>query len=413
MKNEGIEFQTCTLENGIRLVHKQVDSPVAHCGIIINTGSRDEEEKEHGLTHLIEHCIFKGTTKRKAFHILSRMEDIGGELNAYTTKEETCVHTSFFNNYYARAFELINDLVFNSVFPPKEIQKEKEVVIDEINSYKDSPFEQIFDDFDEQIFINHPIARNILGTAESLNNIDRDMILDFYHKRYCTTQMVVSSVGKLNFNKVKWYFEKYFSHIPKREPDRIRTVYDNSNYKNSEITIKKDTYQAHCILGAPAYSYNDERRLILHLLNNYIGGPGLNSTLNLILREKRGYAYNVESNYTSYSDTGIIIIYFGTDKKDLKKCISLTHKELIKLSTKALGANQLSRAKKQLTGQIAISAENNENQMLSIGKSLLVYDKVDDLGTICKKIDAITAKQIMEVASDIFDPQNLSTLIYL
>ncbi|HBH48393.1 MAG TPA: peptidase M16 [Bacteroidales bacterium] len=400
------------LPNGLRLIHKQIDSPVAHCGIMINTGSRDETSSEHGITHLIEHLIFKGTSKRKAYHILSRMEDVGGELNAYTSKEETCIHTSFFNNYYDRAFELLRDILFYSTFPAKEIEKEKEVILDEINSYKDSPFELIFDDFEEQIFHDHPMANNILGSEKSLKKIDRQAILDFYNLNYPTTQMIVASVGNMKFEKVAYYFEKYFSDIPRREVIKERKVFDLNNYRKSTKTLSKDTHQAHCIIGAPAYSYNDDRRLALHLLANYLGGPGLNSKLNMSLREKRGYAYNVEANYTLYSDTGIVSIYFGSDEKDLNKSIRLTLKELENLKTKKLGPTQLLRAKKQLTGQIAMAAENHENQMLSIAKSLLVYNKVDDLETITRRIQQITAEEIIDVANDIFDPNRLSTLIF-
>lgn len=407
-----MEYQTHELSNGIKLIHKQVQSPVAHCGLIINTGSRDEAEHEHGISHLIEHLIFKGTKKRKTYHILSRMEDVGGELNAYTSKEETCVYTTFFNNYYARAFELIRDIVFNSVFPAKEIGKEKEIIIDEINSYKDSPFELIFDDFEEIIFAGNSIARNILGTEKSLSKITSSEILHFYKNNYATNQMVIASVGNFSFRQIKSYFEKYFSDIANNSTKNPRIKYNSELYTPLFKTIEKETHQAHCIIGAPAYSFNNDRRLILHLLNNYIGGPTLNSKLNLILREKRGYAYNIESNYTSYSDTGIISIYFGTDRKDIKKSISLTRKELFRLSNTPLGSAQLSKAKKQLIGQIAISAENNENQMLSIGKSLLVYNKIDELPVISKKIEAITSKQIMEVANEIFNPERLSTLIY-
>ena len=407
-----MECNIFELPNGIRLIHKQIDSPVAHCGLMINTGSRDEKEDEHGITHLIEHSIFKGTKKRKAYHILSRMEDVGGELNAYTTKEETCIHTSFFNNYYDRAFELLHDISFNSVFPIKEIEKEKEVILDEINSYKDSPFELIFDDFEEQIFHGHSMANNILGSAKSLKKINRSAILKFYKNNYATTEMVVASVGKLEFKKVKKYFEKYFSGIPRKEPKIEREKYQPDLYKPSSIHINKDTHQTHCIIGGPAYSFNDDRRLTLHLLNNYLGGPGLNSKLNMSLREKRGYAYNVEANYSLYSDIGIVSIYFGTDKTDLNKSIKLTHKELEQLKTKKLGPTQLLRAKKQLTGQIAMSAEHHENQMFSIAKSLLAYNKIDELNVICKKIEQITSSQILEVANDIFNNDKLSVLVF-
>ena len=408
-----MEFQTHTLRNGIRLVHKQVQSPVAHCGLFINTGSRDEKEGEEGITHLIEHLIFKGTKKRKAFHILSRMEDVGGELNAFTSKEETCVHTTFYNNYYARAFELIRDIVFNSVFPPKEIVKEKEVIIDEINSYKDSPIEQIFDDFEEIVFAGNSLGNNILGTAESLEKISSKEIHDFFNRNYATDEMVVSSVGNFKFDKIRKYFEKYFSDVPVRKTISSRIPFDPEQYKLKEIKRKKSTHQAHCIIGAPAYSFNDDRRLILHLLNNYIGGPTLNSKLNLVLREKRGYAYNVESNYNSFADTGVISIYFGTDRKDLNKSIDLTLKELKNLREIPLGITQLSKAKKQLIGQIAISAENNENQMLSIGKSLLAYNKIESLESICSKIESITSAQIMDTTNDIFFTDKISSLIYL
>jgi predicted Zn-dependent peptidase len=407
-----MECKTFELANGIRLIHKQIDSPVAHCGIMINTGSRDELKNEHGISHLIEHLFFKGTNKRKAYHILSRMDDVGGELNAYTTKEETCIHTSFFNNYYDRAFELLADIVFNSTFPQKEITKEKEVVIDEINSFKDSPFELIFDDFEELVFEGHSMSNNILGTEKSLQKIKRNDILNFFMKNYATTEIVVASVGKLSSDKIKRYFEKYFNNIPKKIRTNERPSFEINKTKPGYLEIEKDTHQAHCIIGAPAYSFNDERRLILHLLNNYIGGPGLNSRLNMTLREKRGYAYNVEANYTNYSDTGIVSIYFGTDVHDLNKCISLTQKELNILKNKPLGPIQLQRAKRQLTGQIAMSAEQHENQMLSIAKSLLVYNKVDELNIICKKIDNITPSEIMEVANDIFNNERLSTLIF-
>jgi len=400
------------LPNGIKLIHKQVDSPVAHCGLMVNTGSRDETTKEHGLTHLIEHLVFKGTKKRKTYHILSRMDDVGGELNAYTTKEETCIHTSFFNNHYNRAFELIRDITFNSVFPEKEIEKEKEVIIDEINSYKDSPFELIFDDFEDLVYRNHPMGNNILGSPDSLKEINRNDIVNFYLKHYPTDEMVIASVGRLNFNQVKKHFIKYFSDIPARSKTSKRIPYTPDLYSNSSKTIQKDTHQAHCIIGGPAYNFHSDKRLALNLLINYLGGPGLNTKLNMSLREKRGYAYNVEAGYALYSDTGIFNIYFGTDEGDLNKSINLTLKELNLVKDKKLGPTQLNRAKKQLTGQIAMSAEQNENLMLSMAKSLMIYNKVDSLDSICRKIDVIRAEQLLDVANEIFVEKNISTLIY-
>lgn len=407
-----MEIDVFELSNGIRLIHKQVDSPVAHCGLMINTGARDEAVGEYGMSHLIEHLIFKGTKKRKAYHILSRMEDIGGELNAYTSKEETCLHTSFFNNYYGRAFELIRDIAFNSVFPEKEIEKEKEVVLDEINSYKDSPFDLIYDEFEGQVFSNHALGNNVLGSAESLQGIKRNDILSYYKKHYATNEMVVASVGKTDFKTVKKYFEKYFADIEVKASSNNRMQYNSAQYSSSQLVVSKDTHQAHCLIGAPAYSFNNDNKMPLHLLINYLGGPGLNSKLNLSLREKRGYAYNVEANYTLYSDTGLVNIYFGADEKDLNKSIKLIQKELDSLKNKALGPTQLTKAKRQLTGQIAMGAEHNENQMLSMAKSLMVYNKVDPLDVLCAKIDKITSSEILAVANEIFKTDMLSTLIY-
>lgn len=401
------------LDNGIRLIHQETKSPVSHCGLIVQTGSRNEKMHEHGLAHLIEHMLFKGTEKRKAYHILSRMEDVGGELNAYTTKEETCVYTTFYNNYYDRALELISDVVFHSVYPAKELKKEKEVIVDEINSYKDSPFEQIFDDFDELVFEDKILGRSILGTEESLSSFERNNIIDFINENYCTDQMVVSSVGDIAFSKVKHLFEKYFADIKSKllgggKNSGIGLKIAQAGYKE----VKVDTYQAHCILGTLGYSHQDDKRIVLHLINNILGGPGLNSRLNLSLREKRGYAYNIESNYTTYNDTGVIAIYFGTDKKDLKKCIQLAKKEIDKLCTVRLGVSQLARAKKQLLGQIAISSENFEGQMLANGKSVLVYDKIDPLDKIKDRIEKISSADIMDVANEVLAPDRISTLIY-
>jgi len=307
-----MELFITKLENGIRLVHQPTSSPVSHCGVIVNTGSRDERDEQHGMAHFIEHLIFKGTRKRKAHHILSRMEDVGGDLNAYTTKEETCLHTTFYNNYYDRAFEIIADILFNSSFPANEIRKEKEVIIDEINSYKDSPIDQLYDDFEEQIFNSNSIARNILGQEKSLRSHTRNQLLAFYKDHYPTTEMIVSSVGSISPKRIKGYFEKHFSSIPPRSRVLERSGYNHKGYKSRRVNEEKNTYQAHCLMGNQAYSNRDEKRLTLHLLNNILCGMGMNSRLNVALREKRGLAYNVESNYTTYSDVGIINIYFGT-----------------------------------------------------------------------------------------------------
>jgi len=407
-----MELNTFTLDNGIRLIHQPTNSPVTHCGIIINTGSRDELDHQHGMAHFIEHLIFKGTKKRKAHHILSRMEDVGGEMNAFTTKEETCIQISFFNNFYDRAFEILTDILIRSTFPEKEIHKEKDVIIDEINSYKDSPVEQLYDDFEELIFQNNPIARNILGTQAALNTYSRQDIIEFFASNYYTTEMVVSSAGNISYKRILGYFKKYFSEFEKKEPSSARTVYDASSYVAKTIKQEHNTYQAHCITGNLAYSNREEKRLVLHLLNNLLGGPSMNSRLNMALRENNGLAYNVESNYNTYSDIGIVNIYFGTDKEDINKCLELIQKELKRIREVRLGTIQLTRAKRQLIGQLAMAADNNEHQMISNGRSMLLFNRVDTLKELSDKINNISAGELLDVSNEIFDPKILTQLIF-
>jgi len=399
-----------TLDNGIRLVHHRISGMVAHCGIIINTGSRDEIEKEHGIAHFIEHMLFKGTDKRKAYHILSRLEDVGGELNAYTTKEETAVHASFLKEDYERTIELISDITFSSTFPEKEIEKEKDVVIEEINSYLDNPSELIFDDFEELIFTGQPIGRNILGSHESVKSYCRKTITDFIRNNYNTHEMVFCSVGNIPDDKILKLFKTYFAGIVTY--NNVPRANISWTYKPASLTKKKDTFQNHCIIGNLAYDLKDEKRMGMLLLNNILGGQGLNSRLNLSLREKNGLAYNVESNYTPYLGTGIFSIYFGTDARYLNKSISIAMAELNKLRTTKLGTIQLSKAKNQIKGYLARGYENHESLMLSLGKSLIVFNKIDTIEDICKKIDSVSASELLDMANEIFEPGKLSTLIY-
>lgn len=405
-----MDYESYTLENGIRIIHLHSKSAVGHCGLIINAGSRDEEEHEHGMAHFIEHAIFKGTKKRKAYHILSRMEDVGGEINAYTSKEETTIHTSFLKNDYERAIELISDITFNSIFPSKEITREKEVIIEEIKSYKDDPAELIFDDFEELIFRDQPLGKNILGNAKDLRRFTKKDIESFIKKNYHTDEMVFCSVGDISFEKFKKLANKYFGHIPANPRIEKRTKLEN--YIPEIKTVKKKTHQTHCIIGNIAYNSHDDKKVALTLLDNMLGGPGLNSRLSLLLREKHGYAYHVESNYSPYSDTGVFSIYFGTDKENFNKCIKLIKKEFENLRTKKLGIVQLKKAKRQLFGQIAINSENNANMMLGMGKSFLLFNKVDDLQVIKEKIEAITVDDIQQVANEILDIDKMSMLVY-
>lgn len=406
-----MEFKTYTLNNGIRIIHKPEKSEVGYCGIIINAGSRDEDVNEHGMAHFIEHVVFKGTKKRKAFHVLSRLEDVGGELNAYTTKEETCIYASFLKEDYERSMELIADITFHSIFPDKEIEKEKEVIIDEINSYKDSPAELIFDDFEELLYPNHPIGRNILGTPEMLKSFSRNDIFNFINKNYHTDQIVFCSVGSQDFKRVVKLAEKYFGDIA--ENRRINKRSSILPSRPTVIKTIKDTYQSHIIIGSTTYDYNHPKRLGLHLLNNLLGGPGMNSRLSMSLREKRGIAYNIESSYTPFYGTGVFSIYYGTDQKNVEKSLKIVFKELDKLRTVGLGDMQLHKAKRQLKGQIAISSESKESLMLNIGKSYLLYNKVDSLATVYDKIDKLSSSDLLEIANETFDPETLSQLIYL
>lgn len=399
-----------TLPNGIRIVHKQVDAEVAHCGIIINTGSRDENEEEQGMAHFIEHVLFKGTKKRRAYHILSRLEDVGGELNAYTTKEETFIYGTFLKEFYSRAVELICDITFNSVFPEKELVKEKEVIIDEINSYLDSPSEQIFDDFDELVFDGHPLGKNILGTPETLKSFNKQSVLDFIQRNYTTDQMVFCSVGNISPKRLLALCEKHLKDVPAKGGRPARQLF--TGYKPTDRVIKRNTYQAHMILGCEAYSLKNEKRLGLLLLNNLLGGPGMNSRLNLNIREKHGITYNLESHYSGYSDTGIFMVYLGTDQKYLNRSVKLVKAELKKLREKKLGTLQLHKAKLQLMGYQAISYENNSNKLVGYGKSFLIFNKVKTLRQIQDEISTLTGSQLLEIANEIFDEKQLSSVVY-
>ncbi|MFC2097434.1 M16 family metallopeptidase [Bacteroidota bacterium] len=405
-----MDYQVYTLENGIRLVHMDDRSDVAWSGVFVNTGSRDENKHEHGMAHFIEHILFKGTKKRRAYHILSRLENVGGEINAFTTKEETCIYAAFLNEYYDRTLELFSDILNNSIFPDKELIREKEVIIDEINSFKDNPSELIFDDFEDQIFKGHPIGQNILGTAKSIKKFGKKEIEAFMKRNYNTDQMVICSVGNIKFNKLVKLFRKYFEPIP----TNLRTFERKTNYSynSSNVIQKKDTNQAHCIIGNLGYDISNKKRLGLLLLNDILGGYGMNSRLNMSLREKHGYAYNVESNYTPYLDSGILNIYFGTDRGNINKSFSLVNSELNKLMTKKLGTLQLKKAKAQLMGQIAISKESKESQLLSIGKSFLHFNRMDSLLEINRKIELIGSAELLDIANEIFNPENISSLIY-
>ncbi len=406
-----MEFEQFTFPNGLQLIHQHRPGvEVSHCGLLINAGSRDEKEDEQGLAHFIEHSLFKGTTKRKAFHVLSRLDVVGGELNAYTSKEETAIYASFVSRHFERAIELIADIAFHSTYPEKEIAKEKDVIIDEIHSYLDSPGEQIFDDFEEQIFGDHPVGRNILGTVESVRSFRQQHILDFVKNRYRTDQMVLASVGNISFKKVKQYAEKYFAPISNNGEAFDRQPF--LDYQPAHREIKRNTHQVHYMLGAPAYPFDHDKKRGLVLLNNYLGGPGMNSRLNLNIREKHGIAYNIESNYQPYTDTGLFSIYLGTDTAMFNRSKRLLNSELRKLRENKLGTAQLHQAKQQLIGHIALAQESGATLMLALGKSALLYDTVDTTEEVFRQVESITASDLLEIANEIFDEKLLSSLTY-
>ncbi len=402
------EFETYTLPNGIKGIHRRVKSSIAHCALVVNAGTRDELKNEYGLAHFAEHAIFKGTTHRKAYQVNCRLENLGGELNAYTTKEDTTIHATTLKADFKKAAELIADVAFHSTFPEKELQKEREVIVDEINTYKDSPAEMIFDTFEDMIFAGSELGHNILGTKAALMHHDGDAIRRFIQRTHTTDQMVFSSIGNLSLRSVQSVAERYFGDkvASTREFKRSAPVM----VEPFEKVVTKHTHQAHCIVGARAYDINAKKRLPLALLINILGGPSANSRLNILLREKNGLSYNIEANYTPYNDCGMVAIYFSSDHQNVDYCRELIDGELRALRSSELTARRLAMTKRQFLAQMAISMENNEGYMLGAGKSFLVHDDIDTLEEVYCKVAAVTAEQIMEVAEEVFS--HTSTLIY-
>lgn len=399
------------LNNGIRVIFRRVKSVVGHCCLMMGAGSRDELLHEHGLAHFIEHVMFKGTRKRKSFHILNRIDSVGGELNAYTTKEETCLYASFQNQYLERAVELLCDICFHSTYPAKEILKEKEVIKDEIQSYLDSPSEQIFDDFEEHLFPDHPLGRPILGTAESLESFKQQHIIQFRKRLHVNTETILSVTGDYEPAEIEFLFNKYLLRYSKTESEIRRNKPRAA--KSFEKTLNRKTYQAHCVMGTECLPASDKKRNAMILLNNLFGGPAMNSRLNLNIREKFGFTYNLESSYTALSDTGLFFVYLGTDTQYLDRTRELIEKEMRKLSENKLGTVQLSAAKKQLCGQIALSQENYSGVMMGLAKSVLLFDKIDSLERIYSDIEKISAETILELANRYMNPKKLSSLTYI
>ena len=406
-----MQYETIRLDNKLRIIYIPIESPVSYCGFAVNVGTRDENPDQFGLAHFVEHMLFKGTKKRKSWHILNRMENVGGELNAYTTKEETFIYTVSLADDVERSMELLSDLVFNSQFPENEIEKEREVIIDEINSYKDSPSELIFDEFENLLFKGNEIGHNILGEEDILKTFNSATFHSFADQFYVPENMAFFFYGKMPFKKFTRLTHKYFSEkTTVNFPNRKRTT-PKSLSPQKEI-INNDLHQSHVMIGSLGYDYYNKNRLGLYLLNNILGGPGMNSRLNVSLREKNGLVYNIESGLTNYSDTGVFSIYFGTDHDSVDKCIRLTYKELKKLRDNKLSSSQLQTSIKQLKGQLGISSDNKENVALNIGRSFLHFNKYDSLENIYNKLDALTNNQLLEIANDVFAEEKLFLLRY-
>jgi len=406
------DHQHYELANGIRLVHKQIQgSEISHCGFIINTGTRDEQPQETGMAHFLEHMLFKGTPKRKSFHILSRLDVVGGDLNAYTTKERTALHAAFRNAYFPRAFELLTDILFHAHFPEKELLKERQVVIDEINQYQDYHDESLLDDFEALVFRDTPLASPILGTAESVGSFTREAVAAFRDRQYAADQLVFSYVGPLSaaqfLRKVTPVLERY----PHREA--VQRPKLKLAYTPFQLELEKNATQAYAVLGNLAYAANHPRRAGLLLLNNLLGGDGMNSRLNLSIRERNGLVYSIESNYNAYSDTGLWYVYFSCDPEYVQRVLRLVRKELEKLRTKPLGRIQLQQAKQQLISRLVMNEESRTSLMLALGTSLFDFGRIDTLPELIARFEEVTASELQQIANELFAPDQLSSLIYL
>ena len=432
-----MKYNTYTLDNGLRIIHLPSDSQVVYCGYQINAGTRNEEPGEEGLAHFCEHVTFKGTERRKAWHILNCLESVGGDLNAYTNKEGTVYYSAILKEHIARAVDLLSDIVFHSVYPQAEIDKEVEVICDEIESYNDSPAELIYDEFENILFKGSPLGHNILGTAEQVRAFKTEDALRFTRKLYRPDNAIFFAYGDIDFKKLVKLIQKALGECPKgrelacsadcksAETPTEEMEAGNANHKvqsskfnvqskvaGQTIVMQKNTHQAHVMIGTRAYDVNDDRRMPLYLLNNMLGGPGMNAKLNLALREHNGLVYTVESTMVAYGDTGTWSIYFGCDEHDVKRCLRLVRKELDKFMQKPLSDAQLKAAKKQIKGQIGVACDNRENFALDFGKSFLHYGWEKNVDRLYEQVDEITATQIQAVAQELFDKDRLTTLIF-
>jgi predicted Zn-dependent peptidase len=405
-----MDHHVFSLANGIRVVVKLGNTEVAHACLLVHSGSRDEADGKDGLAHLIEHLLFKRTERRSTNQILNRLEVVGGDLNAYTTKEYTCIHASFLRPHLERALDLFEDVIFHSTFPEEELVKEKGVILDEIASYLDQPEEAIQDDFEELVFANHPLGRNILGTPDSVSALQQKDIREYIGQNYRTNEMAIGIIGNFDLKKVEALVNKIFGAIPANSSASKRTKPVVNPAINQRLA--KPINQSHVLLGSQAYSAHSPKREGLLLLNNLLGGMGMSSRLNLEIREKYGIAYTIESSYIPLSDTGLFTIYLATDPEKVDRALKLVSKELKKLRDTALGSLALEQAKQKFMGQIALAEEGRLSLLISLCKSVLDYGMADSLEQVFAKIERIEAAQLLEIANEIFEPANLSSLIF-
>ena len=404
------DYQLYTLSNGIRIMYKHAPSTITHCCFLVNAGSRDEPEQKEGLAHFIEHLLFKETERRNTSQILNRLELVGADLNAYTTKEYTCIHASLLNPHLERTIDLFEDILFHSTFPEDELEKERGVILDEIASYIDQPEEAIQDDFEDMLFRGHAIGKNILGTPESVGRLNVADMKQFMAANYNTGEMIFAVYGDYNFNKVIKLADKYFGSIAPNYTRKHRVK--PAIHLAERLVLPKPISQTHCVMGSQAYSSSNPEKYGLLLLNNVLGGMGMSNRLNMEIREKHGIAYTIESNYTSLTDTGIFSIYFGTDSEKTDRAMRLVNKELKKLRDNKLGTLQLHQAKQKFIGQIALAEENRMSLIISMAKSLLDLGTVDTLDQIFAKINDVTAEQLLAISNEIFDDKRMITLLF-
>ncbi|KXU57509.1 MAG: pitrilysin family protein [Prevotella bivia] len=407
------KYNTATLDNGLRIIHLPSDADVVYCGYEINAGTADETELEEGIAHFCEHVTFKGTKQRRSLDIINFLEDVGGDLNAFTTKSETVYYSAILNEHIEMAVDLLSDIVFHSTYPQAEINKEVEVICDEIESYNDSPSELIFDDFENIVFRHHPLGHNILGKAETVRSFTTADALRFTTKHYRPDNAVFYASGNINFDKLVELLQQYTPAMKPRK--NAKSLMQTPHYEviaTTPIVVNKDTHQAHVVVGTHTYDVYDKRRMPLYLLNNILGGPGMSARLNLSLREKHGLVYTVESTMSTYERAGLWNIYFGCDPDDVETCLTLIRKELDKVMNTPLTQEELAKAKRQIKGQIGIAADNRESYALDFGKSFLHYGWLKDIQKLYQDIDKITAEEIQAVARELFPASNLTTLIY-